>query len=267
MVVPAHPYGPLGARPTGNAGIIYRDLQGYVQAEIYAESIDESILSYVGMKDPYTGQLWGRVIESGGALSVFRGIGGNNTIFAKASYGWIDGSNTEDNAHFSGVVALSHEFAVRGFEYVTVGPAVSYESFENNQNHFTYGHGGYFSPQSLLQGIIQAQFLTKEGSRWLAAGMAGVGIQTNEQDSAPFFPLRPDGRNYGSQSSTTGIGLIDVTGAYLINPNWLIGGSAGFNVTADYNEGFINIWVRYYFERRNGLVRDDLGLQGLTPVY
>jgi predicted phosphodiesterase len=196
-----------------------------------------------------------------------RAIAGNNTIFAKASYGWIDGSNTEDNAHFSGVVALSHEFAVRGFEYVTVGPAVSYESFENNQNHFTYGHGGYFSPQSLLQGIIQAQFLTKEGSRWLAAGMAGVGVQTNEQDSAPFFPLRPDGRNYSSESSTTGIGLIDVTGAYLINPNWLIGGSAGFNVTADYNEGFINIWVRYYFERRNGLVRDDLGLQGLTPVY
>jgi cellulose synthase operon protein C len=147
------------------------------------------------------------------------------------------------------------------------GPAVSYESFDNNQNFFTFGHGGYFSPQSLLQGLIQVQFLTKEGKRWLAGGSAGAGVQSNEQDSAPFFPLDPDGRNYSSQSSTTGIGLINLTGGYLINPNWMVGGSAGFNVTADYNEGFFNVWVRYYFERRNGLVRDDLGLQGLTPVY
>ena len=259
--------GPLSARPTGNAGIIYRDLQGYVQAEIYGRSIQESLLSYVGMRDPYSGRTWGRVIETGGSLSVFRSIGGNNTIFAKASYGWIDGTEVEDNTHFAAVVAVAHEFKVRGFEFVTLGPAVSYESFENNQNFFTFGHGGYFSPQSMLQGIIQVQFLTEEGKRWLAGGMAGAGVQSNEQNGAPFFPLDPDGRNYGSQSSTTGIGLINLTGGYLINPNWMVGGSAGFNVTADYNEGFFNVWVRYYFERRNGLVRDDLGLQGLTPIY
>lgn len=259
--------GPLTARPVGNAGIIYRDLQGYVQGEIYSKSIKESILSYIGMKDPYTGQTWGRVVETGGSLSIFRSIGNKNTIYARASYGWIDGSNTEDNTHFSGVIALAHEFTVPGYEYVTVGPAVSYETFDNNQNHFTYGNGGYFSPQYLLQGLIQAQFLTKEGRKWLAGGSAGIGLQNNKQNASPYFPLKSDGREFPSTESTTGIGLINVTGGYLINPNWMIGGSAGYSVTADYNEGYINIWVRYFFEPRNGLVRDDLGLQGLTPVY
>ncbi len=259
--------GPLSARPTGTGGIIYRDLHGYYQGEIYSKSIDQSVLSYVGMQDPYTGMYWGRVQETGGSVSIFRSIGKKNTIFAKASYGWIDGTNVEDNTHFGAVVALSHEFNPKGFEYVTVGPAVSYEAYGNNQNHFTYGHGGYFSPSSLLQGIIQVQFLTKEGRRWLAAGSAGAGLQTNEQASAPYFPLKPDGRNYSSTSSTTGVGMINVTAGYLINRNWMLGGSTGFNVTADYNEGFINIWVRYFFEPRNGLIRDDLGLQGLTPVY
>lgn len=259
--------GPLSARPTGNAGIIYRDLQGYVQGEIYGRSIKETLLSYVGMEDPYTGQKWGRVIETGGSLSVFRSIPGNNTIFGKISYGWIDGTNVQDNARFSGVIAFAHEFTVKDFEFVTLGPAVSYESFDNNQNFFTYGHGGYFSPQYLLQGIIQAQFLTKEGRRWLAGGAVGAGIQTNEQNSSPYFPLNKDGRNYPGTSTTTGVGLINVTGGYLINPNWMIGGSAGYNITADYNEGYISIWARYFFERRNGLVRDDLGIQGMSIIY
>ena len=95
----------------------------------------------------------------------------------------------------------------------------------------------------------------------------GAGFQTNEQASSPYFPLNKDGRNYPSTSSSTGVGLINVTGGYLINPNWMIGGSAGYNVTADYNEGYISIWARYFFDRRNGLVRDDLGIQGMSVIY
>lgn len=261
--------GPLSARPIGNAGIIYRDLDGYFQGEIFSRSVRQSLLSYVGMVDPYTSgnNAWGRVVETGGSLSAFRSIAPLWTVYGNVAYGWLDGSNTEDNTHFSATLAFSREFNVKGFEYVTVGPAFSYEQYDNNQNHFTYGHGGYFSPEYLFQGIIQAQFLTKEGRRWLAAGSVGAGLQTNKQAGAALFPLDPDGRDYPGSESTTGIGLINVSGGYLFNPNWMVGGSAGFNVTADYNEGFINIWVRYFFEPRNGLVRDDLGLQGLTTVY
>ena len=118
-----------------------------------------------------------------------------------------------------------------------------------------------------MQGIIQLQFLTREGRRWLAGGSVGAGWQTNEQDGAPYFPLRPDGRNYSSTSSSSVIGLINLTGGYLISPNWMLGCFACYNVTADYNEGFFNIWVRYFFEPRNGLIRDDLAAQGLGFFY
>jgi len=251
--------GPLQARPIGNFGLIWRDTHGYVQGEIYSKSIKESITSWVGSIDPYSGNKWGRVTETGGAISFFRSIGNTaNTFYLHGSYGEIQGTNVESNRHFSGVAALAHVFDVKGFEYVTLGVALSYEHYDNNQNHFTYGNGGYFSPQYLVQGLVQAQFLTKEGRNWIAAGSAGAGIQQNQQNGGPLFPLDDDGRSYDSQKSTTGIGLIQVQGGYLINGNFMVGGGFGYAVTADYNEGFVSLYLRYFFEKRNGLLRSDM---------
>lgn len=250
--------GPLQARPIGNAGLIYRNEKGYFQAEIYSKAVKESMTSWVGSVDPYTGNKWGRVTETGISGTIFRGIAGDNTIFLKAGYGSIMGTNVADNWHAYGTAAFSHVFKKTGFEYITLGVALSGEAFDNNQNHFTYGHGGYFSPEYLIQGLVQAQFLTQEGRKWIAAGSAGAGLQNNKQSASPYFPLDPDGREFGSVDSTTGIGLVQLQGAYLIDGNWLVGGSMNYAVTADYNEGSISLWVRYFFDSRNGLLRTDL---------
>lgn len=250
--------GPLQSRFAGNAGVIWRDEHGYVQAEVYSKSIKQSITSWVGSVDPYTGNKWGRVTETGLSASFFRSIGEDNTIYLNGGYGSIDGTNVESNNHLYGTAALAHLFDVPGYEYVSVGVAASYEAYDNNQNHFTYGNGGYFSPQSLMQAVIQAQFLTKEGQKWLLAGSVAAGLQSNTQDSSPYFPLDDDGRNFDGQDTSTGIGLVQIQGGYLINPSWMIGGSLSYNVTADYNEGTVYLWGRYFFEPRRGLLRSDL---------
>lgn len=252
--------GPLNAKPIGNIGMIYRDEKGYVQAELYSKAVKDSILSYVGNTDPYEGEDWGGVTETGGQLSIFRSIAPKWTIFLNGSYGYLDGTNVKDNTHISLTAAVAYQFDVKNFEYITVGLAGSYESYDNNQNHFTYGHGGYFSPDSLAQVLIQAQYLTEEGKKWISAGTLGLGVQSNSQAASPYFPLDPDGREYDSENSSSVIGMIGVQGAYLISPQWMIGGQAGYAVTADYNEGSIGIYVRYFFEPRNGLLRTDLGL-------
>jgi len=252
--------GPLNAKPIGNIGMIYRDEKGYVQAELYSKAVKESILSYIGMTDPYTGKNWGGVTEAGGRISFFRSIAPKWTIYGNGSYGVLDGTNVKDNTHLSGTAALAYEFEVKNFEYITVGLAASYESYDNNQNHFTYGNGGYFSPEYLGQVLVQGQFLTSEGRKWIAAGTLGLGVQNNRQAASPYFPLNPDGRNFDAEESSTVIGLIAAQGAYMIAPNWLIGGQLGYAVTADYNEGSIGLFVRYFFEPRNGLLRTDLGL-------
>jgi len=251
--------GPLQPRPVGKLGLIYRHLQGYVQAEFYSRSIKESLLSYVGMQDPYTGRTWGRVTETGFAASVFQSITQDWTFFAGGSIGSITGDNVASNEHVSGTIAVARLLEVPGFEYFTVGPAFSYESFSNNQNFFTYGNGGYFSPAYIAQAVVGVNALTTEGEQWIVKGMASAGAQTNQQDSAPYFPLNPDGRTYPSTSSSTGVFLVDLEGGILITPTWMLGGRLAYTVTADYNEGWASIYVRYMFEQRNGLLRSDLG--------
>lgn len=251
--------GPISANIIGRGGAQYRHSSGYVQAEIYSTPIRESVLSYVGMQDPYVeGRTWGRVQETGGSLQVFQGFPSDITAFAKASYGEITGVNTAWNNHLSLIGSVSKLFKREGFEYITIGPAVSYEQFDNNQNQFTYGNGGYFSPQYIIQGIIEAQALTTEGLNWLARGSIGGGAQQNQQDASPYFPLDPDGREFPSTKSSTGIFLVKAEGGVLICPDWMIGAKASYAVTADYNEGFAAIYVRYFFEPRAGLFRSDL---------
>jgi len=252
--------GPINAKPIGNIGMLYRMEKGYVRAELYSKAIKESILSYVGMRDPYSGRTWGAVQESGGSLELFYTVAPKWSLFVKGSYGIIDGTDVKDNTHVALTAALAYEFDVKNFEYITLGVAASYETYDNNQNHFTFGNGGYFSPEYVAQVLLQGQFLTQEGRRWIASGSMGLGVQNNKQAESPFFPLNPDGRTFPGQESSTVIGLISAQGGYLISPNFLIGAEASYAVTADYNEGSIGIYVRYFFEPRNGLLRTDLGL-------
>jgi tetratricopeptide (TPR) repeat protein len=250
----------LSARLIGKAGVQYRHSSGYVDAQFYSQPIRESVLSYVGLQDPYvSGRSWGRVQETGGQLQVFQGLPNDIAVFGKASYGVITGTNTEQNTHLSLIGSVSKIFKPEGFEYVTVGPAVSYEQFDNNQNHFTYGNGGYFSPQYIIQGILEAQALTTEGQNWLLSGSIAAGAQQNKQDEQPFFPLDSDGRNYESTSSSTGIFLVKAEGGVLLAPQWMVGAKLSYAITADYNEGFASIYVSYFFEPRAGLFRSDLG--------
>jgi tetratricopeptide (TPR) repeat protein len=252
--------GPLNAKPIGNLGMIYRTEKGYFQAELYSKAVKESMLSYVGITDPYTGKEWGGVTETGGSAQLFYTIAPKWTLFLKGSYGVLTGTDVEDNTHIALTAALAYEFEVKNFEYITVGLATSYETYDNNQNHFTYGNGGYFSPEYVAQALLQGQFLTQEGRKWIAAGSLGLGVQNNKQASSPYFPLNPDGRTFPETETSTVIGLINAEGGYLISPQWLIGGGLGYAVTADYNEGYISLYVRYFFEQRNGLLRTDLGL-------
>ncbi len=250
----------LSARVIGKVGAQYRHASGYVQGEFYSQPNRESILSYAGLQDPYENQQWGRVQETGGSVSVFQGFMEDYTFFAKAKYGVITGTNTLQNEHLALTGSISKLFDYEGFEYITLGPAVSYERFDNNQNFFTYGNGGYFSPQYIIQGIVEAQFLTTEGLNWLARGNIGAGAQQNQQSSAPFFPLDPDGRDFPATSSSTGIFLVNVEGGVMLTPDFMVGSKLGYAITADYNEGSATIYLRYFFEPRAGLFRSDLDL-------
>lgn len=250
--------GEISSTIVGSAGVKAVQDWGGWSATLYRESIRESILSYTGIVDPYSGQAWGRVSETGARLSVGAFLAEDWSLGAATTFGYLDGENVDDNAHFRVNVSLAKNIQNPNFEYLTIGPSITFEHFEKNLSHFTFGHGGYFSPESLVQGYIGAQFLTKQGRNYLVRGDVGLGLQSYTEADAAYLPLEPDGRTHAGSSSQTAVVFANLEAITLISDRWAVGASLHFNRTGDYNEFAGDVSLKYFFEPRAGLFASDL---------
>ncbi|MEM0965556.1 MAG: cellulose synthase subunit BcsC-related outer membrane protein [Verrucomicrobiota bacterium] len=262
------PYIELGMTPLGgqvDSEFVGRlGVQGIFEtgvwtAELFRESITESLLSYTGFRDPYTSLEWGRVVETGLHASILHFFGANQdlSLFGFMEVGQLTGENVADNEKIRLDVALNRTFKPDGFHYINFGPSFTFYSYTNNLSFFTFGHGGYFSPEYLAQGIINLQFMTEEGEDFLLKGEVGFGGQANEQEAAPFFPLDPDGRDYSGTSDTTGILISNLQGVMFLTDYWAFGGEIAFNKTPSYEEFRGGVFTTIFFEPREGLVETD----------
>ncbi len=256
----------LGISPIGGAvsptivgalGLRRAQTWGYWHAEVYRNSVKDSILSYTGLKDPYTGKTWGRVTETGGRFSVFNQMKNRWSFYGALSAGMLQGKNVPNNAHTAFALAVNKALDYEGFEFITLGPTLSFDFYNRNLSQFTYGQGGYFSPKYLAQVSMSGQFMTKQGGNSLLRGSASFGLQTNKQDSAPLFPNNPDGRWY-SPISSSGVAIgLNLEGLTLLSENWALGGQIGVNVAPNYNDFSLRVSFQYFFERRHGLFAQD----------
>ncbi len=250
--------GPVSSTFTGRLGVMREHEKGYWFAELSRQSIKESILSYVGLRDPFFGGRWGRVTETGLNLGIYRYLDDDLAVYAAASGGVLKGEGVDDNQHFSFTVALNKELNVEGFEYFTFGPAVSFDRYSENLSRFTLGHGGYFSPSSLAQATMNVQFQTPQGQSYLVQGMVAAGFQSNRQAEAQLFPLNPDGRFYPAEQDSSAILTAQLRAVVELGNRWHGGGMISFNQTANYDETIGLLFLRYLFEPRTGLYSMDL---------
>lgn len=241
----------------GKLGLRKAEDWGYWEGLVYRDPVKDSLLSYTGMRDPYTGKKWGRVTETGGRFALFGQLQDNWGFYGSAGAGVLMGSGVPNNAHAALALAVSKTFEMKGFEYLTVGPSIGLEFYNKNLSHFTFGQGGYFSPKSMLQGMIGGRFLTKQGGTSLLRGNAGVGIQTNRQAATPLFPNKPDGR-WHSATTSSGVAVgLDLEGLYMLSDQWVLGGALAVNVAPDYNDFSVRLSLQYFFDRRGGLFAQD----------
>ncbi|MEZ0295070.1 MAG: cellulose synthase subunit BcsC-related outer membrane protein [Candidatus Methylacidiphilales bacterium] len=260
-------YADLGLTPLGgevmpaltwHLGMIQQIPDGYWSAELFSESVKESLLSYTGMQDPYTGEGWGRVIRVGVRGERYTEFGGGWGVYMNGQADYLTGVDVDDNTHASATLGLSKNLNIPGFKFFSIGPGVSGEVFQKNLSHYTVGHGGYFSPDYILQGVMSVNFLTEEGKRYLVKGYLAGGMQTNKQSESPVLPLDPDGRTYEGVESTSIVMTTRVKGVMLLSDHWQFGGLLSYAKSASYDELNAFMFLRYTFEPRTGLYRRDL---------
>ncbi|MBU1657627.1 BCSC C-terminal domain-containing protein [bacterium] len=203
---------PVGAKITPEATWI---LSGYIPYEQWRFSllfeqkeIDETMLSFVGetaTKDSLEVN-WGRVVKRGFEA----GVSYDGNIILSLNVGYypqIFGLNIIDNSEFKSTVTAIYHPQVDSVSYVDIGAVIAYDSYEKNTNLFTYGHGGYFSPQDFWLGSLYTQFGDMVNSKLYYQAKLALGFEGFIVESAEKFPLSNDVALAGVQNGYSDGGI------------------------------------------------------------
>jgi tetratricopeptide (TPR) repeat protein len=244
---------PLGfskSHITGHAEIRPR-LSVHSSARIWADRapVTDSIVSYAGTSDPRTGLRWGAVMKTGGGVSLSYDRDGNG-VYADASYSHYDGTAVRDNEGIQANVGGYLRAWQDAHSNVSVGFNANFQNFDNNQNYFTYGHGGYFSPQSFISINFPVRYAHEKDGLKVSASVA-PGHQSYDQQSEALYPTEggaqgvldylktqnSDVRSRYDSASKTGFGMAASASAYYsLSPSTRVGGDMSLNTFGEYKE-------------------------------
>ncbi|MFP5226916.1 MAG: cellulose synthase subunit BcsC-related outer membrane protein [Acidobacteriota bacterium] len=238
------------------------------------DSVKDSQLSYSGLRDPgsagpgYSGNVWGGVVSTGGEVQ-FGKSDPNSGFYFSGGGQHLNGVHVQSNNRIDGDAGAY--FRVKEIPdegSLTVGVNFFGMHYSHNENFFTYGHGGYFSPQGYYLANVPFSFQGHYGPNVHYSAVAAFGLQAFQQDSAPFFPLdnalevTNQNASYSAQSVVGGNYDFHGELSYHMNDHWYAGGLLLLNNTRDYNNQVVGFFIRW---ANRPQVEYDSGPTGLYP--
>lgn len=221
-------------------------------------AVTDSLLSYVGMKDAYSGKTWGRITKNGGSVQLGYDDGDAGFYVNGGGYSYI-GENVASNNSINASAGVYLRPYHDDFRALQTGLNVSWMDFSKNLSYYTYGQGGYFSPQNYVSVSLPVDFSQKIDNWKLNVG-GSVGYQSYSQDSSDYFPTSGEAQDllkdlydlgyardyrYGG-SSESGVGYTVRAGVdYNVNKEMTIGGKVGYDTFGNYNESTAGLYFRY----------------------
>ncbi|CAH0496366.1 Cellulose synthase operon protein C [Novosphingobium sp. CECT 9465] len=219
------------------------------KAWVERKPVTDSVVSYAGTRDPVTGERWGQVMRTGGGAGFSFDREGSG-VYGEVAYSRYTGTNVRDNrgieANFGGYLRLLRGENSR----LTGGINANYQAFDNNQNYYTFGHGGYFSPQSFLSIGFPINYALETPTLDLKANLT-PGFQSFSQEEALLYPgdpalqadldslkaLNGDVRARYDSLSRTGFAISAGGSAYYrVSPSTQVGGNVSFSSFGTYDE-------------------------------
>jgi hypothetical protein len=153
---------------------------------------------------------------------------------------------------------------------LNVGLNVNYTSFSKNEAFYTFGHGGYYSPQSSLTFGFPIELYGR--ADLLSYQLkASITYSRSNEDAAAFYPTNPAlqasanaGPNFpsgytqslyaGGTGGGIGYGLRGAT-EYRLTPNFALGGRFSMDRSAYYAPNSLLMYMRYMFNPETGPVK------------
>ncbi|MFN3594960.1 MAG: cellulose synthase subunit BcsC-related outer membrane protein, partial [Thiobacillaceae bacterium] len=245
-------------------GVIVQDDHAW-RAALYREPVRDSVLALLGQRDPTSGMAWGRVMRDGLSLGGYRRLGaGPWSLAGQVRLEQLTGRSVEDNQHLAAQIELMHGFTTPGFRFLQAGPTLGWEGYRRDLSAYTWGHGGYFSPQGFTQAGAAVQFETAARADWLLAGRLSAQWQRVARDAAPCHPLPPP---VGPSTCTGGYagerkqGLatqVELRAVTRLAPRWHLAGAAGLRHGPAYRDHALGLTLVHLFEPQTTVHPEDL---------
>lgn len=248
---------PLGfLETTVVGGLRYRADLGVqsVTVDVSRRAQTSSLISYAGARDPVTGEHWGGIVRNGVHLRYARDVG-RLGLFADVGAGLYTGDNVKTNREFTVRTGFDMPVYARRDQRVSSGLVLNYWHYSENQRFYTFGHGGYYSPQRYVSVGIPLDW-TGRYAKWSWRFLGSAGWSWTYENDAPFFPTRPDlqalsgNATYGGGSGGGFSYTLGATVEYTFAPHWVIGAGFSIDRSRDYAPNRAMAWLRYLFDKR-----------------
>ena len=228
--------------------------EGSLRLELARRMVNGSVLSTTGAIDPLTGETWGGARRNGVSAVYYRAFNPTFDFVGIARANLITGKNIPDNTEFNlqGIVGKT-VFQRPGHE-VEIGASLFLWSFEKNLRFYTFGQGGYYSPQAFGSLTFPITW-TGNVNGWSWQAQARVGASESREDDAELYPLNPElAAAAAAQGNPTlqtgGPGGGTSTGLRLalerqVLKNLIVGGYFEIDRSEGYNPDRLQLYVKY----------------------
>jgi Flp pilus assembly protein TadD len=229
---------------------------GSLRLELARRMVNGSVLSTTGAIDPLTGETWGGARRNGISAVYYQAFDPTLDFVGIARANLITGKNIPDNTEYNlqGIVGKT-VFQRPGHE-VEIGASLFLWSFEKNLRFYTFGQGGYYSPQAFGSLTFPITWTgTMNGWSWQA--QARVGASESREDDTALYPLNPElAAAAAAQGNPTlqtgGPGGGTSTGLRLalerqVLKNFVVGGYFEIDRSEGYNPDRLQLYAKYSF--------------------
>jgi hypothetical protein len=249
-----------------------------IRFEGLRQPVTDSVLSYAGTHASLTAAnaasanafgnstTWGGVVKTGGHVTFYFDNQATGA-YGGAGLATVTGKNVADNTGIDALLGAYFRPWRTDDWSLRVGVSLFYASYDKNLSGFTFGQGGYFSPQSYEALTFPVEYIGHDGPwSWLAS--AALGVQHFNADSSPVFPDNsfaqtalasiPGSNAFIGGQTETGIafnfkGQIE----YLIDPSLAVGASASVDNANNYTEGIGKLYLRKTFDWLEPIAKTD----------
>lgn len=241
----------------------WRPAGGPLSLIAFRHSMRDSVLSYAGVKDQKTGQVWGGVFATGVGVS-FGIAEPTRRLYGGLSLASVNGKHVKSNSRVEANLGSSWRIVDQRRARVGIGFDLLSMFYANDSSHFTYGQGGYFSPQYYFRPALTVKWEGQLRNRLNYRFDGLVGWQVFHRNSSQYFPLdsamqAQSGNAYYASDTVGGIGYgLRFSATYAWTPQLFVGGFFGSDNSQDYTNLSGGVILRYWFSPQP--IREDQGL-------